>query len=298
MPNYCNATIVLKGRKECVQKFIDYLKADYCYKSYDYGKLKRDRGFTEDRHFYRIFEVYENEPDDNGMMRTQSVDIQCAWSVYSCMFDGPFSYYYDCTKVPDMNPVKPQKPNAFAHPRKYSRTQLDEMRREAADHILHSTEILTEAERLGLQIEIKSQEPGMGFSEHYRINNGILLQNEENPFEEHWCDLDTKAEYEEEWGVEFPGTEEEYKKYHDEETIYVPNEDIVYINDNDWIFQNEPKIAKKVMCKVVDNSKPYQDMETRSRDFSVIARREERERAEREWEERRNAYNKANNSQD
>lgn len=65
----------------------------------------------------------------------------CAWSVYSCMCDG------DCTYAED----------------------VEENRR---------TSLRQESERLQLEIEVYSSEPGMGFQEHFHYKNGEELCNE------------------------------------------------------------------------------------------------------------------------
>jgi hypothetical protein len=86
--------------------------------------------------------------------RYVALDIECAWSVYCCMFDGPLTYYED---------FQTEHPN---------------------NHF--GTHILQESKRLNLEIEIWSREGGVGFQEHYKICSGILIKDEEYKFKEYY----------------------------------------------------------------------------------------------------------------
>ncbi len=241
MPNYCTAKIVIKGYKDNVDDFVKCLRADY-----NYGTME----FSHRKHFYRIFEVYDLDEEINGLEKTKNVEITCAWSVYSCMFDGPFTYYSDCTMMPDKGDIiKSYMPFN-------DRDDIDKVKEYAAWHIIHSTHIMAETKRLGLFVEIISEEPGMGFQEHYVINQSVLVKNEESDFAEYYIgDNETKKDWEDDYGFEIPLSDEEYKDLRDKgEDVYVPYR--VEFDENSSINKNVNP-AKNVMCKVVDNSKEF-----------------------------------------
>ena len=241
MPNYCTAKIAIKGYKDNVDDFVKMLKADY-----NYGTME----FSHRKHFYRIFEVYDLDEEINGVEKTKSVEITCAWSVYCCMFDGPLSYYSDCTMMPNERTT----PNYYmAYGDRYD---IDKEKEFAAQHIIHSTHIMAETKRLGLFVEIISEEPGMGFQEHYVINQSTLVKNEETEFEEYYIgDNETKEDWEDDYGCKIPLSAEEYKALRDRgEDVYIPF--MVEFDENSSINRNVNP-AKNVMCKMVDNSKEF-----------------------------------------
>lgn len=132
MPNYCNYEMKIKGSKDAIKRVLECLKADYDY----------DEGKPGHKHFFRVFDVYENaKMEDNGDGTfTQFVCGDCAWSVYCCMFSGG-TYYNDCKKN---------------HPDTFMGTDLIEQSQDC-------------------EIEVFSEEEGMEFSEHYIFKNGECL---------------------------------------------------------------------------------------------------------------------------
>ena len=153
MPNYCDYGMAVRGYKDNVEEFIRIIKADYNYNTNE---------FTHNRHFFRVFEAnVEEDYITYGLERCVKIYGYCAWSVYSCMFPGPFTYYGDNNK--------------------YSLIKESE-------RLQYGTHILQETKRLNLYIEIFSQEPGMGFQEHYYIANGNTIQNEEYELNMYWLD--------------------------------------------------------------------------------------------------------------
>lgn len=88
------------------------------------------------RHFWRVFEAEQTlcHTDENNMTVVY-IDGYCAWSVYTCMCTGVHTYAND----------------------------VAEERR---------TSLQKESERLNLDIEVYSDEPGVGFQEHYLYKNG------------------------------------------------------------------------------------------------------------------------------
>ena len=118
-------------------------------------------------HMFRIFEAYEEyreELDDNKMVCL--LNGECAWSVFVCMFPGEYTYY-------DSEKDSPTKTN-----------------------------ILIESERLGLDIEIFSEECGMCFMEHYIIKSGELIVDEESTYKI-FCtaDYETVEEFNKDTGL-------------------------------------------------------------------------------------------------
>lgn len=104
-------------------------------------------------HMFRIFEADENyreEFDDNKMISI--IDGYCAWSVFVCMFPGEHTYYDDEKDSPT------------------------------------KTNVLIESKRLGLDIEILSEECGMCFMEHYVIKSGELIVDEETEYKLFYTD--------------------------------------------------------------------------------------------------------------
>lgn len=120
--------------------------------------------------FARIFEAYESLRKLLPDGRTAAlIEGDCAWSVYSCMMEGYGTYYSD-----------------------------KEMR--SGDPKL--TTLTHESKRLGLDIEIFSEEPGIGFTEHYRIINGQILDYTCDDYSEYYYDSD-----------EFPDFQDFIKEY-------------------------------------------------------------------------------------
>ena len=109
---------------------------------YDYGE-----GKPAHKHFFRVFTAEEiGEPTENADGTfTQQVYGDCAWSVASCMLESAFSYY---------SVVKKDHPDIFMG------TTLEEQSEDC-------------------EIEVFSEEPGMGFSEHYIFKNGKCVCDEQ-----------------------------------------------------------------------------------------------------------------------
>ena len=84
-------------------------------------------------HLYRIFEANLEYTQDYGLWRKAYVSGYCAWSVYCCMFPGPATYYGD-----DMDP---ERRKTYYEP----------------DNYIIGTNIINEAKRLSLTIEIKDE---------------------------------------------------------------------------------------------------------------------------------------------
>jgi hypothetical protein len=163
MPNYCTGFMNVRGRADCVDEFIAILQANYSYcpnlkNNGDHTWVADPKNFTHIPHFFRVFEAYlmDDPVYHSAVYKSVSISIEVAWSVYSCMFPGAFTYYDDFQK------------NHFG------------------DHF--GSNILIESKRLQLEIEIWSYESGMCFQEHYKICSGILVKDEEFNFKGLWLE--------------------------------------------------------------------------------------------------------------
>lgn len=149
MPNYCNFSMRVKGKKANVKEFYQILEADYDYQREPIMNIDGPQ-----RHFSRIFNInfagYKNEAIYDCSEDTDDVEIDlvgdCAWSVYSCMCKGNHTYY---------NSLKEE------YKEKCLATNLEE-----------------ETRLLYLKVEIYSEEPGVGFQEHMIYDNGKCLVND------------------------------------------------------------------------------------------------------------------------
>lgn len=151
MPNECSYTMYAEGKPEA----IDELIARMTFK-YDHSEGSE----VENRvHFWRVLEanVEELEPRTEGT-RLISIAGYCAWSVRACMFDGENTYAGDRAKDPELAP--------------------------------YCTSLEKTAKELGLEIEVFSDEAGVGFAEHYHYAPYELPVEESCDFEEVFWDPD------------------------------------------------------------------------------------------------------------
>ena len=129
MANDCYYEMKVKGSLNAIKRVIACLKADYNYTA----------GKPEHKHFFRVFECYDNEPEQVSKDTYECfISGYVAWSVYSCMCSGEHTYY---------NSLKESHPDTFMG------TDLIEQSKDC-------------------EIEIFSEEEGMEFSEHYLYRNG------------------------------------------------------------------------------------------------------------------------------
>lgn len=128
-----------------------------------------------DRHFWRVFEADVYESGYQGDKYYANLGGYCAWSVYCCMFDGEDTYNEDCNGE--------------------GGTSLD-----------------IETERLNLTVEIYSEEPGLGFEEHYVFVNGKLVVDEiKNDLKEYdGTEFETVKEMNAHYGTSF--TQQQFEK--------------------------------------------------------------------------------------
>lgn len=168
MPNYCSYTMRVAGKKkENVEEFIKVIQADYNYLA---------NKFTAPRHLFRVFEAESEDIVENNGKFSTMIYGNCAWSVYSCMMEGPATYYSDCIHEYNEN--------------------------------FKGTTLVQESMLLNLDIEVFSKEPGIQFSEHYLIQNGEIIIDDETLYQEHYLEAyGDFEEFVEETG--YDGTEED-----------------------------------------------------------------------------------------
>ena len=144
MANCCTFNMVVAGRKENVEEFIEVLNSYY-----HYDENGEYRG-TFDRHLCRVNgkEVVQRIDDKQGNCEIY-VSGDCAWSIYSSMTEGG---YYS---------------------RRYKKDYGDRS---------HATTLKLESRKLQLKIEVFSEEEGFGFREHYRYDNGDVIVEEVSDF--------------------------------------------------------------------------------------------------------------------
>lgn len=176
MANICSFEMKISGRDEgSVRKLVDYLKADYWYTDKDLPpkledaypvcykngrkKLYMSKGGT--KHFFRIENVDAMPIFKEGDGFATYAYGCCAHSVWTCMFSGEFTYFSDIAKNVLM---------------KQHATNMEEATRE-----------------LGLKVQIYSSEPGLCFEEHYIVDNGEIVVNEEASYSEYYFDPDRET---------------------------------------------------------------------------------------------------------
>ena len=167
MPNICDYSMKVIGREEDVNEFIEIMQNDY------------DCTPNEPRHFWRVFEAYEDYRDDlwNGMVSVQ-LSGDCAWSVHTCMTEGGY--------------------------------QRDHM-----SDGTNGTTLRAESERLNLVIEVFSEECGMGFMEHYLYAFGKEIFDICVDYHEYYLEnFDSVEEFNEELNLNW--TQEEFDNYEDD----------------------------------------------------------------------------------
>lgn len=165
MSNYCDFNMKIVGERKNIEELISILDADYSYEPlspHDRSDLKQPlvrqgpspiyyttSGYklvklTGPRHMFRVFEAYVDRSVDEP--NASYISGYCAWSVYSCMFKGDYTYYNDFLKD-------------------YGNRYIGFM----------GTTLPDESRRLNLKVEVYSEESGCAFMEHFLIDNGEIL---------------------------------------------------------------------------------------------------------------------------
>ena len=221
MPNICIGTVKVRGYKDNVEEFTRIIQSKY-----DYDKP--DMEFHKP-HFWRVFEAYIASYETYGLLAVAEYDISCAWSVAACMLPGKFSYYDD-TKD-GINGIK-----------------------------TYGTHLLEIGKKLNLDVEIFSSEPGVGFQEHYRIQSGIMCEDECTEYHELYIgEYETYQDLIDDYGGDDRfikecgiNSEEDFK--HAKEIN--PERWSPDARDEDFSVCLHPNdLALKVMCKVREDKK-------------------------------------------
>lgn len=195
MANDCLGYVTVRGYKDNVDEFTKIIQAHY-----DYNKME----FSHKPHLFRVFEAQIYDEQINGLQKTVSYSIDCAWSIYSCMMQGNYTYYND----------------------------LKERFKE-----FYGTHLQEQAKRLNLWIEVQGSETGFGFQEYYLINNfGMVIEDHCVDYHEvcpAWCDsLEEFNDELKEFGSDIQFTDEEFKnKKYDVISIGGIDESEVYTID-------------------------------------------------------------------
>ena len=179
MPNYCGYQMKVKGKPENVDEFVKVIQADYSFDDKD--NCICDVG----RHFWRVFyaDIYDEEIVDG--VKSVYISGSCAWSVYSCMMDGPHTYNEQYPK-----------------------------------HC--GTTLAIESKQLELEIEVFSEEPGVGFMEHFVIIKGDIVTDACIEYCEYDTEeFDTVKEMNETLGTKFTKRQFAYAREKDDGYIRV-----------------------------------------------------------------------------
>lgn len=183
MANSCFYTMYAEGKPAAIDELIARMTFNY-----DHSEESE----TENRvHFWRVFdaEAEDLEPRSEGT-RLVVISGDCAWSVRSCMCDGPLTYASDFTDNPKVAP--------------------------------YCTSLKKTSNELDIEIEVFSEEPAMEFAEHYHyVPNGQAIE-EDCELQEIWWDRDeyeTFAWLDAKYGLSGRGITEE--DFADEEYVVI-----------------------------------------------------------------------------
>ena len=217
MPNYCDYNMRVLGMPSSVGRFIEVISTDYNYGDDYYLRSKAP-------HLYRVFESnVSNFTMLSNNIAIADINGYCAWSVWTCMMEGFATYYNDG-----------HNSSSTCVTGKYG------------------TSLLKLCKDLNLYVEVYSNEPGMGFQEHYKISNtGKILVEEEadNVYEVPVYDLeldDFKEIYPD-------GDIERFKKEKENNTpYYYEGNPLVEDLYDDSIFELGNNF-NKTMCKLTRN---------------------------------------------
>lgn len=229
MPNYCYAEVMVKGRKDCVDEFEKVLTANYDYNT---------NTFSHKPHLWRIFDVSKLDYIQTGLFVCAKYWIECAWSISSCMMNGPCTYYTSRQEAAVQDISDEQR-------------KLELLYSNKEPHVNYGTNIVDLSKVLNLKIEIISEECGIGFMEHYKISHGQVILDACIDMTEHFIgDHNTLAEYKNEWpnsGIDL--TEEQFQELKNQGEDFYRQGGIPY----DFDMSEGPEYDTKVeMCKIIN----------------------------------------------
>ncbi|MCY7865965.1 hypothetical protein P8918_12930 [Bacillus spizizenii] len=195
MPNYCNYSMKVTGNPEAIREFIEVIQ-------------REDR--KSGRYLCRIFEaeVLNEETIPEGFVEIAG---DCAWSVYSCMMEGPNTYSKD--DFAEFNKNKQEieslkKSNNLAMKINYAFEQ------EKIESEMLPSSLIRESRLLNLTIEVFSNEYGIGFQEHIVIENGDIVVDDCKDAQEYdTTEFETVEKFNKEYDLNISTEEFESNEY-------------------------------------------------------------------------------------
>lgn len=142
MANECYVNMMVKGTKDNIAEFIKRLDANYNY---------TNNVFDHKPHFwgvYHIVDEHEEKFDEKTDLAIHNIYLYCKWSIYSSLLGHDHSYYADGKK------------------------------REESGQPNYGTCLEESTKELDLDVELISEEAGMGFMEHIRVTKGDITIDE------------------------------------------------------------------------------------------------------------------------
>lgn len=142
MANICWVNMMVKGNKNNIIELINRLNANYNY---------TDNIFSHKPHFWGVYEVIdsgEEDFDEESGLATYNIYLDCKWSAWSSLLGNDHSYYAD-----------------GKNRKKYGATD-------------YGTCLEESTKELDLDVELITEEPGIGFMEHIRVTKGNIIINE------------------------------------------------------------------------------------------------------------------------
>ncbi len=192
IPNYCSYRIIAAGYQSNINYFLQIMQNDY-----------------DKTHMYRIFEALPDYQTQYGLWKRIEIVGDCAWSIWSCMFPGDYTYY--------TQDFSRHKNNVTENVYNYKTKQTENVTYTMEN--FKGTNLLELAKQLRLDIYAFGQEPGMGFVEEYRIlPNGLLITNHEGWYRSYYLgEGEDKGfkEYCDYWGYkpeELPFNEDDFNE--------------------------------------------------------------------------------------
>ena len=260
MANDCQTVVCLRGTLPAIKEF-----EKMCNYEYDMWDPRK----CQERHFMRIRDyigIYDIRPLGMGLYCAY-IEMNCAWSANCCMFSGALSYYNDWLER-SLKMCKSNQPymkidipfytnnnynfkslcsyGPWEHP---TNIRTDSMYFIVPGGPVMCTTLPYECYRLGLDAEVWTEEPGMGFQEHYRIYHGVVVLDE---CLDMYCEEITVNTTAEELRNKYPNMEidEEYLGFLRNELVFHGGDWYMDIkHPTDYVIDCFPKqICGHVMC--------------------------------------------------
>lgn len=197
MPNICLYEMNLRGKPKDIQTLLNWMKAYY---NYDpqcgevgvyYIDDKGNKHYQDHHIGYRVFEVdYDQDNLEQSILDDEDVTTvyaygNCAWSVWTCMFEGVGTYAY---KDSFMSVLKKE------YPKLTNRQSIFSWLKRKFTY--KSISLPKACKKLQVEVEIYSNETGCCFAEHYYINEkGKIVVEEQTKYQEIY--IGNYADYEE-----------------------------------------------------------------------------------------------------